>query len=266
MTEDYNNSRKFRHNDDFNFDNEIYVEEHITKDKMLKNVNDLLAKIKKLAKGQDYSLFQHNIWTRFDPLEKIRHGFFKNGLHVNNPGVASTALWMGNIKKLTAKDVLNYTYDSKVNSNRENLGIIIPNYIVDAKGRKLHLTLEEGKLSRVPFREGCYTTLLDMIVAKAGLSYLFSLFYFELKENSNDFSFFLNTNALPFLNKAKKQEFNQYLCKTAKSAVVERFKFMTAEEYDRLSEKDLNQKISDELFEYYLTQPTWEDPSCWEFP
>lgn len=266
MTEDYENSRKFRNNDDFDFENEIYKEEHITKDKMLKNVNDLLAKIKKLAKGQDYSLFQHNIWTRFDNLERIRNGFFKNGLHVNNPGVASTALWMGNIKKLTAKDVLNYTYDTKIDNNRENLGIIIPNYIVDAKGRKLHLTLEEGKTSLVPFKVGCITTLLDMIVAQGGLSYLFSLFYFELKEKTNDFSFFLNINALPFLNKAKKQEFNQYLCKTAKSAVVERFKFMTAEEYDRLSEKDLNQKISDKLLEHYLNTPEWEDPDYWEFP
>ncbi len=266
MTEGYENSRKFRNNDNFDFENAIYKEEHITKDKMLENVNELLAKIKKLAKGQDYSLFQHNIWTRFDNLEKIRHGFFKSGLEVRHPGVASTALWMGNIKSLTADDVLNYTYDTKLDSNRENLGLIIPNYIIDSKGRKLNLTLEEGKTSLVPFKVGCITTLLDMIVAQGGLSYLFSLFYFELKEKTNDFSFFLNINALPFLNKAKKKEFEQYLCKTARKAVVENFKFMTAEEYDRLSERDLNQKISDKLLEHYLNTPQWEDPSCWEFP
>ncbi len=245
--------------------NSVYTEEHITRSDMVKNVKKMISYIKKLNKGETFTIYQHEIWTRYNSLEEIWHGFFANGLSIHPIGVASTTLISGNIDKTSIDHILNYHYDLSIDRRRDNLGMLIPNYIIDNKGRKLNFALEANNHPIIPWREGYISSLLDL-VSTSHIPEAFSLFYFYLDETINDFSFNINLKAYPFLNKKEKAEFKQKLLKELKYKIVEWFKFMTEEEYETLPEKDFNKKIKDSLVDFYHKTPPYENPDNWEFP
>lgn len=254
------------HNQNYLPEKNLITKLHIPKQTMLNDINRLLDILREKTKGEEYSIYQHLIWFRYNNLEQIKDGVFRYGLIVKNPSLSSTTNITGSLQKINADSVLDYHYDTSIDTVRHNLGFIIPNYVVDDKGRKIRLALD-SKHPNIPWQEGFFSSILDFIMEKhSNLSNLYSLFLFKLDEQNNEFSYTINKAALPFLPKEQQQQHFATLCQQIKEVLVNKYKILTEQEYDNA--KDINPYI-DKLIEQEYEKTNgipYIDPACWEEP
>ena len=253
--------------EEFDYEKHIRSKKGLTLKQMTSFVDTLLRVLRKKCgeNGSNYSIYQHLIWFREDGLENIVHGVFSNGLWVKNPCISSTTNITGNLSKISAEDVLSYRYDCSIDYHRHNLGFIIPKTIVDEKGRRINLSLDE-KPKDIRWNEGYHSSMIDFLLSGCkSLPNVYSLFHFDLYLPGDEFGYRLNTNALPFLPKEKQRAHELAIAKLIKNTLVFEKKVLTEEEYDKA--KDINPYIEKLIADTLaVTTGPYIDPAYWEFP
>lgn len=242
----------------------LLIKQNLNREEMLKSIKNMLSAIN--MNKEDYAIYQHLIWTRYDTLEDIKEGTLKNGLFVRTVGLASTTMITGNTKLITPEEILSYSYAEKPSTSKSNLGFSIPLSIRDEYGRKIYLALDKTHDS-IPWDEGKKCSILDFIIdKKKHLSNSYTLFAFDINPSANEYSYVINKNAFPFLSEKEKQAHYRELSSIIKEILVNQYHILSEDEYKKA--KDINpyiEKLIETEYEKVKGQ-MFDDPIYWEEP
>lgn len=242
----------------------LYKGTNVTLEKLIKILQQMLKVINK--SNQNFAIYEHNVWPRYDSFDRIKEGTFKNGLYVNTISVASTTNIIGNTKSITPENIIDYHYDCEKNAPRINLGVIVPLTIEDEYKRTINFALDKHH-PQVPWTEGKRSSILDFLVGNnTSLSNVYSLFNLDINPGENLYSYEINTRAIPFFSKDEIKEHDLHISRIIKNILVNQYKILTEEEYKTV--ENLNPYIDKLILEEYNKNKDeiYANPVCWEEP
>ncbi len=243
---------------------DLLVKNKVTETELICMLQKLLSKINKTK--ENYVIYQHLIWPRYDTIDNIKLGVMKYGLDIKSIGLASTTKIIGNLKKITPRQIMDYHYDMPLTALRHNLGFAIPLTIVDEFERRINYALD-SEHPQIPWREGKMSAIIDFIaLEKRNISNTYSLFTLDLNSTQNEYSYQINKKAFPFLSDTEKKEHYQTVSKIIKKLLVKKYKIMSENEYDRVP--DLNPYINKLIMQEYskVKNEIYANPDCWLEP